>query len=660
MKHLIAALAILLTTAFPLAAQADCETVIIDEAGVISQSTAIADAIRKVEAEGAEVRVRTIQTFRPAPTLDAYKAAEQKRCASWRALDGGMKNNLIVLMLAMKDRKVGLYFGDQWRSILDQRWPGINAKMGPRFRDGDFAGGLAFGLTETASAIHTAVAPATPPTVVIVPSSPREPLDLRWLLWLVLIAGGLTAAWMIGRAVQAWQKIQSAKRGAQQAARMARGQCNALVMELDEAFKILGARLAGFKAIKPGLDLQECFATLQTRHTGLVSQAQQLGQVSGLDETGLSHDEYRNLANTYTALRMALQKLQIDLATLDQQVAALQDRLKKVPDEVTNLKARAIAVEKKIQDGRAQFDEIAASFAKSSWEAIRGNGTEAEKRLKQVVEQTLADVPSDDPWKDIQAIDEANKWLDEAESFMRSVASLHENLQAAKRDAKKEMDEAATDIDKARAFVASHGGGHDKELSQAGVVFEKAKTELTDGSPPDYLKVVNWFNEAERLADTVLAEVQAEVEAAERRKRLAATSLRNAKAALDTVREYIEDHDRDVGQHARGLMGMAQLDLGKAKATADLDQVIKYADSAQRSAETALREAKQDFEDAEDRRRPKYRDRSDTYVFGSWGSSHHSSSDPGGSSSFGGSSFGGGGSSGFGGSSGGGGGSSGW
>jgi hypothetical protein len=89
-------------------AQNHCDQLLLDEANVFGGQLASVEAeAQRLVNLGADVRVRTIQTYGAAGTLDNYQEAIERECASWRAPDGGRKNNLIVLMVAVQERRTG-------------------------------------------------------------------------------------------------------------------------------------------------------------------------------------------------------------------------------------------------------------------------------------------------------------------------------------------------------------------------------------------------------------------------------------------------------------------------------------------------------------------------------------------------------------------------
>jgi uncharacterized membrane protein YgcG len=195
-----------------------CESV----SGITPTPPKLQAAIDNTVNAGADVRVMVINRMNTA-TLDAYEALIEHQCTSWRAPDGGRKNNLVALIVSTGDRKLGLYFGSQW-PMLKPRWPSIESSViKPRLRDGDIAGGIAAGLNEVTRLISAP--PTTNATVVVEQPASSPPTDLSglWtvLMWLVLLPGGCVLLWIVFKWVKASKDEREKRLGAQQSALIA-------------------------------------------------------------------------------------------------------------------------------------------------------------------------------------------------------------------------------------------------------------------------------------------------------------------------------------------------------------------------------------------------------------------------------------------------------
>ncbi|MEY4744579.1 MAG: hypothetical protein RL272_524 [Candidatus Parcubacteria bacterium] len=705
MRYLAVLATVISTVAIPLSARAqDCDTMVVDATGRLGASgvaTVEAAGNRLVNA-GADVRVRVIPDSRTYGNLDQYMATMQGQCASWRAADGGRKNNLLVVLLSM-DRQSGVFFGEQYRPALDGRTAGIRTNsMNPRFRDGDFAGGLSAGLdasgrliaASAAPPVQTAPGPVSPPVVVH-----EQPTDLSGL-WTVMGWGlGLVALGLLAYGIMLFARSRAKRRAAQQKAQAKRGACANRISELDQPLSLLGARISkaaksvSEEDIKPLRDELEGIKAIADRTTGQFADLQ--GAANNPDRNGLSEAEYDGMTaefqqvldglDSVSSKRDALEKklqglqAQIDAAqpaidALDAEIkiaaaaiaqiqeqgfktdaeeAVLAEAMKSLEDAtaafgakrfgavktacakgsakakeasvqanalpkrkadieaaVLSLKKRLPDVQAAIQSGRGVFEEVSSGYAEGCWSSIRGNGTEAVKRLEAAtrgsVEAAVAGAMDRQEWQKAEAvIVQANAWLDEAESFMRSISSLKAALERAKQDAQPEIDAAQADIDKAKAYERQYDADirdtYKAEIARDQELLDQAKAELAR-QKPDYIRAVKLAKEANATADKILAECQGEHEAAERQRRLAVSEVRDADAAISRAKEYVEDHSSDVGSGAEEKLKAARATLKRAKETGDLASRISLAQQAHKEADAAYKKAKSDVSDAEDER----------------------------------------------------------
>ncbi|MEK7266287.1 MAG: TPM domain-containing protein, partial [Pseudomonadota bacterium] len=641
----LAAFIMSMVVAAPAWAQ-NCDTMVVDEAGRLGASgvaTVEAAGNRLVNA-GADVRVRVIPSASAVGNLDQYMARLQAECASWRAADGGRKNNLLVILLSM-DRQSGVFFGEQYRSALDDRTATIRTgSMNPRFRDGDFAGGLAAGLDASGRFIAAAAAPPVNTTTpVIVQTQPSQPTDLTGL-WSVLMWGlGLIALGALAYLVVVLSRARAKRRAAQQKAQAVRSSCSNRITELDDPISLVGARLnraAQAVSEEDAAPLKASLEALKGEANRATAQYGDLQQsANNPDRGGLSADEYDAMAAAFQSVLDKLDKVREGREKLEKDIAGLQSLIdaarplidaldkdvdaaavavvqvqelgykteaveavlteavkaqeeagtamaakrfgavkticdrgsKKAKDAssqasglparknaldqgVTALKSRISQVAQVIKDTRPVFEAIASEFVEGSWAHVKGNGTEAENRIDAAtnasVETAVLAAMDRQEWQKAEdTLGQAKAWLDEAESFMRSIVSLKGNLEQAKRDALPEIDAAQADIDKATAYEREHDDDiRDSikgDIAEARRVLAGAREELAK-EKPDYFFVVEQAKLANASADKILDQSQNEHEAAERKRKRAVSSVRDATAAISRAKEYIEDHSSDV------------------------------------------------------------------------------------------------------------------
>ncbi len=313
----------------------------------------------------------------------------------------------------------------------------------------------------------------------------------------------------------------------------------------------------------------------------------------------------------------------LDLA---EKANTLIDEALSTVDLLPALRARIEEVDQRIDVGADTFEQLAQHYAESSWEAIRGNGTEAENRVNwawnalQLAQEELAS-PDEDTWQEaLQRIEEANGWLDEAASLIGSIESLRQNLEKARREAPREVQSAQVDIDKAAAYIGEHDPDIREQLESD---LESAREDLHQADAelalaiPDYLRVVALAQRANAAADRILEQARSEHEAIERLRRKYHTLSRGAEEAASRAEDYVRNHASDVREESKHTLDEARaklLSAGERRGVADdredtarreaLEQAVSLAQEAETLASKAYEQARQDFQRAESHRRP--------------------------------------------------------
>jgi len=115
MKRFIAILASIFLMAGNVWAANYCSDQIIDETGTINsgQVEKIAQAIKPLSNEGADVKVRILKDLKGHPNLEHLKNSGIEKCGSWKGTQAGsMKNNLVLFIVALTEKKTAVYYGD--------------------------------------------------------------------------------------------------------------------------------------------------------------------------------------------------------------------------------------------------------------------------------------------------------------------------------------------------------------------------------------------------------------------------------------------------------------------------------------------------------------------------------------------------------------------
>ncbi len=346
---------------------------------------------------------------------------------------------------------------------------------------------------------------------------------------------------------------------------------------------------AGFR-LPRGRELQEDGASRLNEAFDLLRQ----GEVEGL--AGLVDEA---LERTSRAVSAAQERVRLHQAN-----AGRLAELEKAGQATAQLIAR----------GAVAFDAV-DEYAPSCWQDIRGNGTEAQKAANRAHELWLSasgdnrlgeDIPQDFE-RASAAINEAFAQLDRADTLIRAIEKRLADLKQAQATAHHQLDlvraDIATDWDFIRQPEVDRDVGIEPEklLQEAEAQVRQAESELAKGKP-DWLAIVAWAQEADRLADTALERARSEKVAMDRRRVLLASEKQEAEAALSRVSNFVRVHRDDLGRETLALLERAEqahreaLRLETAtegKEDLALAQALDAATAAFVSAETPAAEAYQ-------------------------------------------------------------------
>jgi uncharacterized membrane protein YgcG len=216
-----------------------CKDVVIDEAGVLNtgQVDQITKEADKLTRQGVDVRVRTLSDFKGHDSLTTLKASAQGKCGSWKSSDGGMKNNLLLLMVAPKQQATGFFFGDGLRLKLKQGEDQIIYEMNSRFRDGDIAGGLMAGLSNITDLAEVKISQQGKPIVI------NHAADVsgfasgfKWIIFAIIMGGIILLVIRILRE-------RERRRNAQSGAMTEQGRCTTAINAFETPCAVLKSRI---------------------------------------------------------------------------------------------------------------------------------------------------------------------------------------------------------------------------------------------------------------------------------------------------------------------------------------------------------------------------------------------------------------------------------
>lgn len=168
----------------------------------------VQDAAEDLDTQGAQPHLITVPAAGGGMgSLDFFENSMEKACTSWQSPTGGRKSTLIVILVSPSTHQMGIYYGSAWHKALDDHWNRIKQEyMAPRFKAGDFAGGLTAAARQISARIKAsqdeALHPAQSTTI-------NQPTDYHGL-WLVL-GWTLGLLFLCASAGFTWAYIQKKK-----------------------------------------------------------------------------------------------------------------------------------------------------------------------------------------------------------------------------------------------------------------------------------------------------------------------------------------------------------------------------------------------------------------------------------------------------------------
>jgi uncharacterized membrane protein YgcG len=616
MKMMLVALVMVLSFGSDSFAQ-DCNVLVVDQAGILGSGiSSLERAIGELkEATGADMRLRVLASH---DSLKRYIAEQRSLCPDWRE-GSARRGNVIVMAFAMQERKSELDYGQDWTAAIgNNQWGSIqHSVVTPRFRNKDFSGGIEAGIGAISTRIKAfqnppAQSPITsPPVTQVVYTQPPTPMDWSWLLYTILIALGLVASVLTGKALLNVRHERSRRRLAQHKAINARTVCSNLVNIFEE---LVEDAKNGLVSVSADLSPEEC-----KRRQEEVELLHKQGKIQitafsdladGLNDPtrpGLSVGQYEEIASQYSAISSKLAGARgelEDILSAPTTKAVQLGRLKDLNAVVQRFGTSALT------EAHAIFDRISSEYAEVCWVSIKGNGTEATNRC--MLARECADrVPNSLSAGDWAGVDEAltkgEKAIERARSMIHSITELAKSLDVARRDSAQDIASAEKDLREAIVYVTQYRQEIDDnltdDLEKAIPLLDAAKAELGNHKP-DYFQVIKLAKKAHENIDSIMASARTKKEAVDRERQKAAAALRDAKSRVSKAREYIDDHRSDVKKKAKTELEQAQEQLARAEATTDLATIIILAQESESLAKSSYNHAVDDFRVADDARTP--------------------------------------------------------
>src|SRR3989344_3487729 len=367
---LAAAIAVAPLILAPSAQALDCDSVAADDSKKISTAglDGINRAADKVVGFGATVRVRLIGDYGTFTDLKPYFESVRKSCPSWRALDGGTRNNIVVFMVELKHRKIGLFYGAQWipafRGNHDARIR--DDLMAPRLRDGDFAGALVVGLAEAGKLLDAFLHPKPTGPTTIINNPPSDNSGFVKLLAWIFGIGVVFVLGYFGLQLLTSRRGEGEQRSVAQREARTRRQAAA---DAVNNFKptVLKAKVNSLAATLSEEDVKVLRTQLEDLEKTHAKAAAKYARASGISENnpdmeGLGVKEYEQIASTFGAILG-------ELETIDGARIAVEQAVEKALRDAGKAPELIAAAETALNNARSAIAAAQKEFKTSAAEA---------------------------------------------------------------------------------------------------------------------------------------------------------------------------------------------------------------------------------------------------------------------------------------------------
>jgi uncharacterized membrane protein YgcG len=527
----------------------------------------------------------------------------------------GLGGNDMILLVAVNDHRYGWWEVDATGLPKLQIDSLMSSRMEPPFKSGDYAGGVVAFAGGLGDAVAAARAPVSKPTAYATApnaggstsSSGSGDSGTSTVLWtliaVILIGGGLIFVylWFVTRRNNHLSVEERDKRTGD----LAR-QANQMLLATDDALHEAGQDVGFAQAEFSDEDVApyaKAIAGAQDELKKAFELRQQLDDSIPEDQP-TKERMYGEIIAHCTAAKTAVDAQAKRLADLRDLEKTAPQALAALPQAIEALQGREPAV------NAAQ--QTLAGYAPSSWEAVKGNAEEADKRghfAEQQIATGNAALAATPPKANAaahaaraaqEAVAQANQLLDAVEqqaaalkkagaSLADEIAAVEAELAAANRTAQGAAGQAA-DTGGAGATAGA------ADLAKAETLLSAAKNQA-GATVPDTIAALKAAQMAHAWTDSTLASIR-DTAAAAARARAAFDSARSAAdTSINQAQGFIASRRSGVRTEARTRLAEAQRHLGQADALAasDLAGATNEARTADSMADQAYSLASSDF-----------------------------------------------------------------
>jgi uncharacterized membrane protein YgcG len=578
----------------------DCARSVVDDANVLSPAmeSQATQAAAGLEAIGADPYVRFVRTYAPSASIDTYERELIRTCATYQSENPGeRKNNLVLLIVAMSERKAVLSWGERWNAALEDEADRVRADfLNPNLRDGEYGRAVADTFGEVERLLDEQLHP----------SRGGEGLSPAWIILSALVGLGLLA--LAGVGVLRYSRFLRKRAAAQAEAIKRRDEAADAVMEMGTAHDEL-IRTVEIAKLALGVEEASELDDACAKATAAVGEATQ--RYSALEggewDPAQRHalEDFEKIAAAYRAAHEAASSARAAIAEAMGLASELTKLAQELPGEIEALDSRlATATTARESAAKAGYKVGKAddSIARATSLLSRARAAVAKNRLRAgeaaVSEaQTLAR--------------DAAAWCDGLPEFRARLERDAEALKAripslmAKTAVAKAVFEAI-----ATAFapdswgpVRGNGSGAEERIAyashaQAGganaATMERQEWEAARAAIEDGIAALD---EAEKLLEAIHAMRQS----LEQARADAPAEVEAAAADIAVAWDYIRSHDQALAEAREGELAEAEavLEQARAELTEEMPNylvAVKQAGSANAAADHVLAACRSEVE----------------------------------------------------------------
>lgn len=546
------------------------------------------------------------------PTTDSATAPDFAR-QTFEA--NGLGGNDMILLVAVNDHRYGWWEVNATGLPKTQIDGLLSSRMDSLFKAGDYVGGIVAFASGLGDAVKAAQAPISKPTAYATTpdaagstsnsgSGDSGTSTVLWvLIAMILIGGGLIFVylWIVSRRNAHLSTEERDKRTGD----LAR-QANQMLLATDDALHEAGQDVGFAQAEFSDEDVApyaKAIATAQEELRKAFGIRQQLDDSIPEDQP-TKERMYGEIIAHCGAAKTAVDVEAKRLAELRDLEKTAPQVLAALPQAIEALQGRETAIK--------AAQKTLSGYAPSSWEAVKGNAEEADKRGHYAEQQiatgnaalaatpTNANAAAHAARAAQEAVAQANQLLDAVEqqaaalkkagaSLADEIAAVEAELAAANRTAQGAAGRAAD----AGGAGATAGAA---DLAKAETLLSAAKNQA-GATAPDTIAALKAAQMAHAWTDSTLASIR-DTAAAAARARAAFDSARSAAdTSINQAQGFIASRRSGVRTEARTRLAEAQrhLDQADALVASDLASATNEARTADSMADQAYSLASSDF-----------------------------------------------------------------